>query len=194
MNEEQGAETLYFQKPGPRNTAACLKAAKKRADELGLESVVLASCSGSTAKQALEVFDPGRLRIIAVTHVTGFREPNVQEMDPEVREELIQKGLFVHTAAHAFGGVGRGLRQKLSTYQVDEIMAYTLRLFGQGVKVGVEMALMCADAGLVRTDREILTIAGTGQGADTALVITPANSHACLEARIHEIVAKPRHP
>ncbi len=194
MNEEQRLETVYFKKPGPGNTAACLRAAQLRAEQLGLEAVVLATCSGRTAKEALQVFDPGRLRLIAVTHVTGFREPNVQEMPQEVRQELRDKGLVVHTAAHAFGGVGRGLRQKLSTYQVDEIMAYTLRLFGQGVKVGVEMALMCADAGLVRTDREIMTVAGTGQGADTAMVLTPANSHACLEARIHEIVAKPRHP
>jgi hypothetical protein len=77
---------------------------------------------------------------------------------------------------------------------VDEIMAYTLRMFGQGTKVGIEISYMACDRGWIRTDEDVLTIAGSESGADTALVVRPANSHRCLEAVIREIVAKPWNP
>lgn len=192
MDNAELMQTVSFSSPGPQNTEACLRAVKARVEELKLFSVVLASCSGKTALKALEIFDPGRVNLIAVTHVTGFRAADEQEMDESVRKDLEGRGIRVLTSAHAFGGVGRGVRQKLNTFQIDEIMAFTLRMFGQGVKVGVELSLMAADAGLVRTDQELAAIGGTGAGADTGLVVTPANSHRCLELKVHEIIAKPR--
>jgi hypothetical protein len=87
--------------------------------------------------------------------------------------------------------VGRAVRNKLGTYQVDEIMAYTLRTFGQGTKVAIEIALMAADAGLVRTDEDIIAVGGTSEGADTALVIKPANSFSFFDLKVREIICKP---
>ncbi len=191
MNEDIQTQNIYFSKPGSQNTDKCLDIASVRARELGIKKIVIASCSGQTALQALNYFDVQKYQLITLTHVTGFQKPNEQEMPEEMRDELRQKGFYIYTGAHAFGSVGRGVRNKLNTYQVDEIMAYTLRMFSQGVKVGVEVALMCADAGLVRTDEQILTIAGTMSGADTAMVIIPANSHTCLELKVNEIIAKP---
>jgi hypothetical protein len=185
---------LYFERPGPANTETLLDHAARRAGELGIEKVVIASASGRTALAALERFDPQRFGLISVSHVTGFREPDDQELPDRVKAELREKGVRVLTAAHAFGGVGRGVRNKLGSFQVDEIMAFALRTLGQGVKVGVEISLMAADRGWVRTDEEIMTIAGTGRGADTALIVKPAHSAHCLEAKVKEIVAKPRNP
>lgn len=184
---------LYFNKPGPKNTEEVLKAVDRRSRELSINTILVATCSGRTGFRALEIFGPER-NIVAVSHVTGFREPDHQEMSPEVREELIQKGAKVLTCQHAFGGVGRGIRNKLGTYQVDEIMAYTLRLFGQGTKVGIELALMAADAGLVRTDEDIISIGGTGKGADAALVIQPSNSARAFNLKVREIICKPWSP
>jgi hypothetical protein len=104
---------------------------------------------------------------------------------------LISKGVAVLTAQHAFGGVGRGIRKKLGSYQVDEIIAYTLRIFGNGTKVAIELALMAADAGLVRTDQDIISVAGTSKGVDTALVLRPANSADFLSLVVKEIICKP---
>lgn len=186
--------TLYFKKPGPGNTEDCLAAAARRAGELGLKKVIIASYSGDTAFKALNHFHIQDAHLLVVTQVMGFQRPDEQVMPESVLQELKAKGFQTIRAAHAFGGVGRGLRNKLGTYQVDEIMAFTLRMFGQGVKVGVEMALMCADAGLVRTDEDVITISGTAKGADTAMVVKPSNSHTCLELKIREIITKPRQP
>ncbi len=194
MSDNHVVQVLYFKKPGPDNTEALLEHAGKRARELGIKKVLIASNTGRTTEIALKYFDPQEFSVINVTHVTGFAEPDYQEMDEKVRANLKKLGVMVLTAAHAFGGVGRGIRNKLGTFQVDEIMAYTLRMLGQGVKVGVEISYMAADRGFVRTDEDVLTIAGTGKGCDTAMVVKPANSHRSLELKIREIIAKPWNP
>jgi len=66
-----------------------------------------------------------------------------------------------------------------------------LMMFCEGFKVAVEIAAMAADAGLVRTDEDIISIAGTGKGADTALVIRPAISKRLFDLRVKKILAKP---
>ncbi|MFZ7128182.1 MAG: pyruvate kinase alpha/beta domain-containing protein [Desulfobacterales bacterium] len=186
-------EALQFEKPGPSNTDDCLRAAVRRASALKLRAIVVASDSGKTALKALDHAVPLDLQVIVVSASWGYQAPNEHPMETAARVELENRGASVVTAAHAFGGVGRAVRHKLETYQVDEIMAYTLRMLGQGVKVGVEIALMAADAGLVRTDEDIVCVAGTGRGADTAMVVQPANSHNAFDLKVREIIAKPRH-
>jgi len=180
----------YFTRPGSVNTPAVFEAAVERARALKIGRIVVATCSGLTALAAGRAFDSGT-KIVAVTHVTGFREADVQELTDENRRELQARGIEVLTCAHAFGSVGRGIRNKVGSYQVDEIMAYTLRMFGQGTKVAVEIALMAADAGLIRTDEDVISIGGTKDGADTALVLRPSTSARCLDLKIREIICKP---
>jgi hypothetical protein len=132
--------------------------------------------------------------VVVVTHSTGFKEPNHQELTEENRAAIEGAGGKILTCQHAFGGVGRAVRKKLGTYELEEIIAHTLRLFGEGVKVAVEIALMAADAGFVRTDEPAIAIAGTGSGADTAVVLKPANAQAFFDLKVLEIVCKPRLP
>ncbi len=179
-----------FARAGRENTEAVLEIVRKRAAELALDTVVLATCSGWTAFEALRLLAPGT-RIVAVTHITGWAKPDEQELSAENRQALEAQGVRLYTGTHAFGGVGRAVRNKLHTYQVDEIMAFTLRLFGQGTKVAVEIALMAADAGLIRTDRDVIAVGGSGQGADTALVLRPANASRLFDLRVREILCKP---
>lgn len=184
------AASTYFPTPGPVHTKAVLQAAARRAAECKIHLVLVATCSGNTALQAREIF-PDDVKIVAVTHVAGFAAPNTQELADENHQTLKEKGITVFTGQHAFGGVGRAVRNKLNTYQVDEIMAYTLRTFGQGTKVAVEIALMAADAGLVRTDEDVITIGGTAEGCDTALVVQPANSYRFFDLKVREVICKP---
>lgn len=180
----------YFLRPGRRNTRALLEAAARRAEETGIRKALVATCSGRTAFEARKIF-PADIRIIAVTHFTGFEKPNHQELAAADRRKLESLGVSVLTAQHAFGGVGRGIRKRLGTYQLEEIMAFTLRLFGQGTKVAVELALMAADAGLARTDEDVVAIGGTEEGCDAALIIRPANSSNIFDLKVKEIIGKP---
>jgi hypothetical protein len=180
----------YFEKPGPVNTEKTLALAAERAKELSLANVVLASSSGTTALASAGLFSKGSL--VVVTHSTGFERKDMQELLPKRREDLERLGCRVLTCQHAFGGVNRAVRRMLHTYQLDEIIAYTLRTMGQGFKVCLEIACMAADAGLVSVKKEVMCIAGTGTGADTAVVLTAANAQGFFELKVHEIVCKPR--
>ena len=64
-------------------------------------------------------------------------------------------------------------------------------MFGSGMKVVVEIAAMATDAGMIPADKDIIVIAGSGRGADTAVVIKPANAHNLFDMVIREIIAKP---
>jgi len=70
----------------------------------------------------------------------------------------------------------------------------TLYTFSQGMKVAVECLLMAAEAGLLAMDQEVISIGGTSDGADTAIVCWPAYPRTFLSFEVREILAKPRIP
>ena len=158
--------------------------AKARADELGIKTVVVATTEGKTAVQAVKVFKG--FKVIAVTHVEGFIKPNTQELTPENRKAIEAGNGIVLTTAHALGGIQRALATTMPpapSHAIGDVAAMTLRMFGQGMKVCCECAAMAADAGLVRVDEEIISIGGTGRGADTAVVLTPSNVHRFFQTK-----------
>ncbi len=181
--------SVFFDKPGPANTEETLRLALSRAKELGIKNILVATTSGATAVRAAAVFSESNL--VAVTHSTGFSFQDAQELKSENREILEAKGVKILTCQHALGGVNRAVRRKLNTYQMDEIIAYTLRTMGQGFKVCLEMALMAADAGLISVKQEAIAIGGTSSGADTAVVLTPVNAQDFFDLKVHEIICKP---
>jgi len=184
------SKTTYFENPGKENTDEVLRIAKQRAKELGIKTIVVASTMGDTAVRATEVFRGSK--IIAVSHFTGMREPNTQEFTEENRKIVESKGGIVLTTTHLFSGLSAAMRKKYNTYIIGSIIADTLRIFGQGMKVVCEIAVMAADSGLVRTDEDIIAIGGTGRGADTAVVLRPVNSNDFFDLKVKEILCKPR--
>jgi len=178
-----------FDTSGETNTGKTIALALERGTHLGISCYVVATTSGRTGLLAAR--EMGGEHVVVVTHSTGFSGPGVQEASPPVLSEIRGLGARVLTATHAFGGIGRAVRRKLKTYQVDEVMAQTLRVFGQGTKVAVEITLMAADAGLVPVDRDVIAIGGTETGADTAIVVRPAHTQDFFDLRVREIICKP---
>jgi len=182
-------KTVYFEKPGFENTEEVFRIAKLRAEELGIKSILVASTTGNTAVRATEVFEG--FKVIVVSHYTGKKEPNTQELTEENRQKIESKRGTILTTMHAFAGVSRAVRLKFDTLTIGEMIANVLRVLGEGMKVVCEIALMAADAGLVRTDEDVISIAGTGKGADTAVVLKPVNSTDFFDLKVREILCKP---
>jgi hypothetical protein len=181
---------MYFDQPGQNNTEATLKKAYVHGKGLGLKEVVVASSSGKTALRALEIFQG--FQVTAVTYHCGFKEPFDSVLTGVARKDLESKGLRVIQATHALSGVERSVAKKHSGTYPALLIADTLRLFGQGTKVAVEVAIMASDAGAL-SGSDIISVGGTGRGADTALVIKPACQSDLFDLRIREIICKPRH-
>ncbi len=75
------AKAVYFERPGPENTVRTLRLARKRAQELGIKTVLVASTQGETGVKACQMLKG--LKVIVVTHVTGFKGPDTQELLPD---------------------------------------------------------------------------------------------------------------
>jgi len=181
---------VYFDRAGQENTDQTLLVAGKRAQELGIKTVLIASTRGDSAVRAAELL-PG-LRLIAVSHAAYFHPPGIQSFTDANRKLFESKGGKVLTMTHLFAGLSRAMRNQFKSYELGDIIASTLRLFGDGMKVVCEISVMAADAGLARIDEDIIAIGGTGKGADTAVVLTPVPSASFFALKVKEILCKPR--
>ncbi len=180
----------YFESPGEHNTDELISQVKSRKEELGIKTIVVASVSGKTALKIAEEIDG--VDILSITHHAGFREKGKLETDPEIEKKLNEKGIHTYTSSHALSGVSRGISNKFGGVTPVEVMAETLRMISQGVKVCVEISIMAADGGLMPMDQEIIAVGGTAWGADAAVVLTPTHMNSIFDLRIHEIIAMPR--
>ncbi|MCD5406240.1 MAG: hypothetical protein LRZ99_00925 [Desulfotomaculum sp.] len=179
---------MYFKKAGRHNTADVIKIVANYTEKNNIKHVVVASKTGSTAEKLLS----NNLKIICVTYHVGFYEPGEDTLTPQRRLELERKEIKVLTTTHLMAGLDRACRLKFSGIYPAEIIAATLRMFGQGTKVGIEVAGMALDAGLIPYGEEVVAVAGSGNGADTAVSLIPAHSNYFFDTKITEIICKPR--
>ena len=136
--------------------------------------------------------DIGDLSVVCVTHQVGFKTPGVDEMSARTRARMAEAGVQVLTTTHLFGGVDRALRLRFNGYYPPEIIADSLRMFGHGVKVCIEIAVMALDAGLIPHGVDVVCVGGRARGADTACVIRPAHSLSVFDTRVRELICRPR--
>lgn len=174
---------IYYERPGPRNTDETLRLAIKEARSRGISKIVLASTRGQTAREAAGVLAGSGIQMVVVPHQYGFTE--TQLFPPELVAELEQQGHRVHFGTmlfhtDSFYGSGSG-----------EAMAIILRMICQGMKVCVEIILMAADGGLVARGEDVIAVAGTARGADTAVIATASTSTRPHELHVTEILCKP---
>ena len=109
--------STYFEKPGKENTQRTFELAKRRAEALGIRTILVASTRGETGVRACEVFQG--YDVVVVTHSTGFKEPNYQELTDENRAAIEAAGGKILTCQHTFGGVGRAVRKKQHSQDTD---------------------------------------------------------------------------
>jgi hypothetical protein len=174
---------VYFDEPGKVNTEETLKLAIDRAKARGINKMLLASTRGDTARLAMERVAGTGIKMVVVPHQYGVGEK--QPFPPELIPLLEQQGHCVHFGTMLFH------TDKLYDMQAPRAMATLLRTFSQGMKVCVEITLMAVDGGRVASGEKIVVVAGTGRGADTAVVLTAASSWELTNLHIQEIICKP---
>ena len=196
--------TVIFEKPGKEHTEETLRVALEAAKERGIDTVVVSTTTGTTGEKAVEVFKGSRIKLVFVTHQSGYRGSGIQLVPAETRKKLENTGTVVTCTDVLTGGVDVGMgrqRPEVSEPQqeslpfivppVNVLVANTLRLFSQGVKVCTEVAMMAADCGAVQVGKPVVCVAGSHAGADTAMVISPAESNRMRDLKLHEILVKP---
>jgi hypothetical protein len=181
-----------FEKPGVDNTKETLRIALERAikDGFDIVSATTDGYAGTALVEAAKTFGfQGKL--VIVTHAYGSKIPGKNALPEPLRKEWKAQGVEVVTAAHALSGVERGLSRVHEGVYPAEIIANSLRMLSQGIKVVAEIGCMALDAGVITYAKPVVCLGGTGHGLDTAVVMTPAHANAILDTRIHEVLCKP---
>jgi hypothetical protein len=133
-----------------------------------------------------------RVSFVAVKMAPAVDRIYDVKFDERHRKVMDDAGIELVCGTHALtGGVDRALRAKFEGFPPTAVIAETLYLFSQGMKVCVEIIAMAADAGLLPEAVEVISCAGTGHGADTAIVATSAASANLFDLHIHRLLALP---
>ena len=190
------ASITYFDKPGQANTDNTLRLARERAGALGIKQAVVASTYGDTALKAIEVFNGFKVIVVGIAtgpHYHDKEQKIVQSFSQEARQIVEANGGKVLISTHVFGALTHALNNQLGWKASPiNLIASTLRVFGFGTKVACEVTMMSADAGLLNFNEDVVAVAGSGRGADTAIVLRPVNSTRFFDLRVKEIICKPR--
>ncbi len=181
-----------FEKPGKQNTIETLNLAKKNAEILGIRDIIVASTEGFTATEAAKIFNTEQYNLVIVTHNYGFRKGINQEFNQELRENLQNQGVTVFSGTHVYSGIGPALQKEWGYMNFSSVFAKSIRkILSDGVKVCHEIVLMATDAGLIKLGSDVISVGGTGRGADTVCWITANSSRDFLKTRIKAILVKP---
>lgn len=198
---------VFFDKPGPENTNKVIEAAKRRVEDGDIQHVIVASITGLTALKVAEALRNTNTHIVCVSSPPWYKAINPSgpmSVWPSVRgrtrEKLKQLGVEIaeRTPSPFDGFNGFYFITDAKVPLLGKIFAEILRMIGgQGFKTAVEVALMAVDGGYVPPREIAVSIGGTGEGADAAIVVKTTYSPAMLyEAKedrleIREILAMP---
>jgi hypothetical protein len=181
-----------FEKKGPVNTDAAARIALAKATELNAP-IVASTTRGDAGRRLCEIAREVGFagEIIIVTHAYGSRTPGENLLTDANRAAMTAAGAKFVTAAHVLSGVERGISRQFQGIYPAEIIAQTLRMLSQGIKVVIEIGSMALDNGAIAYGAPIVALGGTGAGLDTAVVMTPAHANQIFDSNIHEILCMP---
>jgi len=192
MSKTHVQQVVYFSKPGPANTKQTLEIALACSQEQGINTIVVASSSGATALR-LQALAKKSCEIIAVTYCAGSRFQDEVKAFDKNRAALEARGIKIVRGLHALSGAERAFEGRYKTGLLPlNIVADSLRMFSQGVKVCVEIAIMAAEHGCVTPRDKIVAVGGSGEGADTAVVLRPAYAATLFDLRVQALLCMPR--
>jgi len=181
---------VYFDKRGEENSERTLQVTKDEALKRDIKYLVVASTRGNTGLKAAQMLQNTGIKLIVVAHSTGHREAGQQLFDGEVKKEIENLGGVVFIGTDVLTGFPGAMRNK-GRFTEETMVADTLRMFGQGMKVCVEIVAMASDANLLPIE-DVIAVAGSGRGADTSVIIGANSTNQFFDIKVREILAKPR--
>jgi hypothetical protein len=205
MSDDLGEpkSVFYFDVCGQVNTEKTLELAIERACELNIKKLIVASETGLSAIKASDMLRNSGVCLIAVTSAAGTKIENtiigdlrIGIPDKKVWDQLERNGTKIVRATDPLFNIGAAMEQnRIPT--LATLIRLCLKMVSSGTAVCVSAALMATDNGLLKEGEEVVAVAGSWIGLDTALVVQATNSVNLLKAgamQIKEIICKPRNP
>jgi len=192
---------FFFDRPGPQNTEHVLQAVRDRLRRGDVNKVLVASESGRLALEVKNAFSDRT--VICVTYDDRTR---LKYNKPKLmKEELDEKGVIVVNNIEEpisrelnFRNWWLGRTVKMKGEQADLFWMSLICVGGHGFRTAVEIVFMAVEAGIVKDGERVVSMAGTGWGADAVIVMKGSRFEdtvgECPEKRlkIEEILAMPK--
>jgi len=186
--------TFYFDVHGEINTDKAIGLAKRRAEELGIRKVVVASETGLTALKVLDAFQGSEVIVVssaAGTTVDGsvIGDLMIGITDEGILNDLKEKGAKVIRGTDPFWNIAA----HTGFTDACKLGMMFFKVLCGGLHVCMTAVLEATDAGHLVEGEEVVALAGSFVGLDTAIVAGAANSVNFFGAfEVREIVCKPR--
>lgn len=201
VRREELTRTYFFEGPGAANTAKVTRAIRRRLREGDVKNVLVASESGQLALSLAKALAPAS--VICVTYDPATRH---RYQKPELRkEELLRQGIVVvDTVPEPLGRelTFRNWWEKetvtLAGHGADLFWMTLICVGGHGLRTAVEIVFTAVEAGAIPVGERVISAAGTGWGADSALVMRASRFEDAVgddpakRMKIEEILAMPR--
>lgn len=141
---------VYFEEPGEQNTQEVLKTVLERMEETGIRTVLVASTTGKTGLTFAEAME-GKANLVVVSF---------EKVSDDVKKNVGELGAIMLDEQPL----------PLEKKEAQELKN-ALYAFGQGMKVCVEDVMIAVEAGVVEPYQDVISVAGTDVGADTAIIV-----------------------
>ena len=202
-NLGKSEEIFYFNACGQINTEKTLELAIQRANELHIKKLIAASETGLSALKAVDMLRGSEINLIVVTSAAGIKIENtivgdlrIGIPDQRIWNRLEGNGAKIVRATDPLYNIGAALEHK-GVPTLATLVRLSLKMISSGAAVCVTATMMATDNGVLREGEDVVAVAGSWVGLDTALVVRAANSVNFLKAgamQIREIICKPRTP
>jgi len=199
----------FFESPGEENTNEVIKAVLGRAKEGDIEAVIVASISGNTSVKVAEQLKKSGLNIKVIC-VSGppswakypeYKFPLIREEERKKMDALrIQVVDWVEEPFKpiTFRNWWEKKTVEMLRPESDLFWMALICVGGHGFRTAVEVVFMSVEAKIVNEGDTVMSIAGTGSGADTAIVMNASKFEDAVgvgpekRMKIHEILAMPK--
>lgn len=173
----------YFPNPGEMNTTRTIDILYERLNENDLQKIIVASSYGDTGLSVIRKIGNMPVRVIVISIDRNW--DGKERLSSAIEKEIIDTGNVVYRGAMPFE------YHQFTKEPGLRLIANTLRRFGEGMKVCVEIILMAVSGGLANDGEKVVAVAGTHRGADTAIIATAASLYHFERLEINEILCKP---
>lgn len=196
-----GMRIFFFDYPGPQNTELVLQAVEERLRRGDIYKVLVASESGRLAMKIKDAFHDRTVVCVTYDEYTRLKYKKPQLM----KEKLDEKGVIVVNNIEE--PISRELTfrnwwiertLKMKGEQADLFWMSLICVGSHGFRTAVEIVFMAVEAGIVEEEERVVSIAGTGWGADSAIVMKGSRFEDAVGERpekrlkVEEILAMPK--
>ncbi|MFP3950633.1 MAG: hypothetical protein ACLFVP_00590 [Candidatus Bathyarchaeia archaeon] len=176
------------------NTSKTLELAKLRAERLGIMNIVVASETGLSAVKALDLFTDRTLIVVSSAAGTVVPDTPIGDLeiglpDEEIVTELRNGGAKIVRGTDPFWNISA----HIPLLDTGKLGMKFYEVICSGIHVCMSAVLEATDAGYLKKKEEVVALAGSWVGLDTAIVAKASNAVDFFDDfEVNEIICKPR--